>query len=64
MKRKLKLTKLTVSNLDNVKGGIDSPDCGCPYTNPQLGLFNYNMNQTIICESQVDPCTLAKTQCS
>jgi hypothetical protein len=57
MKRKLKLTKLTVSNLDSVKGGVDFPECGCPYTDPQQGAYVYNINHTITC-------TAAKTQCS
>lgn len=66
MKRKLKLTKLTVSNLDRVKGGIDTPECGCPYTDPQQGVNIYNLHQTITCVpcvSVVDPCTVVKTQC-
>jgi len=64
MKRKLKLTKLTISNLDSVKGGIDSPECGCLYTDPQQAAYNYNLNHTITCVSCLVACTLAKTQCS
>jgi len=56
MKRKLKLTKLTVANLDSVKGGADPPECGCPVTNPQLGAYNYNVNHSISCA----PCQVAE----
>jgi hypothetical protein len=40
MNRKLKLNKLTVSNLDRVKGGVEIPPCGCPYGHPEQGAYN------------------------
>ncbi len=40
MNKKLKLNKLTVSNLDRVKGGITNPQCACPRTNYEQGAYN------------------------
>ncbi|HLP47082.1 MAG TPA: hypothetical protein VK186_09545 [Candidatus Deferrimicrobium sp.] len=45
MKRKLKLTKLTIADLDRVKGGIH--ECGCLYTDPTNAVNNYNLARTI-----------------
>lgn len=45
MKRKLKLTKLTIADLDRAKGGVGF--CGCLYTNPQQAAYNYDVVHTI-----------------
>lgn len=42
-KKKLKLTKLTVANLNRVKGGI--LECGCDVTTGDAS-FNYAVNHT------------------
>jgi len=41
MKRKLKLNKLTVANLNRVKGGSDTPPirCICMLTQPQQAAY-------------------------
>jgi hypothetical protein len=57
MKKKLKLTKLTIANLDRVKGG--APLCACPYTEPRLAQHDYNLKHTISCA----PCPWADTVC-
>ncbi len=46
MKRKLKLTKLTVANLDRVKGGITNHQCACPRTNYEQVAYNQAPTQT------------------
>lgn len=45
MKKKLKLTKLTIANLDRIKGG--DIQCACPYNQPALAAADYNFHHTI-----------------
>lgn len=58
MKKNLKLTKLTIANLDRMKGGI--PLCACPYTDDRLAQYDLNVKQTkttIVCPiPTVEPC--------
>lgn len=54
MNRKLKLTKLTVANLNRIKGGI--AHCGCIWTNPGAAAFDNAIQHT--CD------TLIKEQCT
>jgi len=55
-KKKLKLTKLTISNLDRVKGG--RPPCACEWTagNGQFNLENYTFISCIVCQFTEDQC--------
>ncbi len=52
MNKKLKLTKLTVANLDRVKGG--RPECACELTAGD-GQFNYDHFTIISCIVCVAP---------
>ncbi|MDQ1353163.1 MAG: hypothetical protein QG657_3469 [Acidobacteriota bacterium] len=45
MKKKLKLTKLTIANLDRIKGG--NVFCACPDNNPRLAAYDYNVHHTL-----------------
>ena len=52
--RKLKLTKLTVANLNRIRGGINH--CACPWTFPAVAAFDNAIEHT--CN------TLEKEQCA
>ncbi len=54
MNTKLKLTKLTVANLNRIKGGINH--CACPWTFPAVAAFDNAIEHT--CD------TLVKVQCA
>ncbi|MCU0288055.1 MAG: hypothetical protein MUF15_16880 [Acidobacteria bacterium] len=61
MKRKIKLTKLTIANLDHVKGGYVH-NCGCPVTDPGLGQLNLNLTAACTISACAPLCEWDKIQ--